>query len=245
MRCVVVTMLGAGALLMVGRAAAESQVVSSGSLRESFAAMVALVDGKQATASMDTAQNNKDALAQYSVLKDSAALGKVGIDTAVKARDLGNAYKALSPDDSAIQANTDRAAPRVPSACAEQGGSGCGACYSDAYAHLNRLRFNFEKLRAIGMGTENFVKRSIAFGDSASGIHGITGLAWQSERAKIEQSLVEFNKIYDRKYRELIGTAGEVLHQIGECEAKYLKNPDWYDRYGYIYYSFLEDRYRR
>ena len=153
-------------------------------------------------------------------------------------------YKALSPHDEELKADPNpKGMPKVPSKCAE--GSGCGDCFAQAQADLKHLRFSLEKLRAIGSWTDKFTKKSIAFGDSVSGVHGVAGLGWQPERARIEESYAQFGKAYDAKYEELIGDLEGALRGIGQCEARHFGTPDWYDRYGFIYYSFMADRYRR
>ncbi|HVF37390.1 MAG TPA: hypothetical protein VNA29_05550 [Sphingomicrobium sp.] len=153
-------------------------------------------------------------------------------------------YKALSPHDSDLKVDTSpKGMPKVPSKCVE--GSGCRDCFAQAQADLKHLRFSLEKLRAIGSWTDKFTKKSIAFGDSVSGVHGVAGLGWQPERAKIQESYDQFGKAYDAKYEELIGDLEGALREVGQCEAKHFSTPDWYDRYGFIYYTFMADRYRR
>jgi hypothetical protein len=36
-----------------------------------------------------------------------------------------------------------------------------------------------------------------------------------------------------------------ALDALGKCEEKYFNEPDWYDRYGFMYYTFMADRYKR
>lgn len=217
-------------------------LVLSGTLRSD--APPASPPSSAPTKSAMDAQRAKDLRAGYDVVKDGGTFAKLGIEAGIKAADFLKAYKPLSPDDASLGAGTNPAGmPKVPSKCVE--GSGCGGCYEKAYGDLNNLRFAFEKLRAIGRWTENFTKKSIAFGDAASGIHGVAGLAWQGERAKIEQSYAQFGTAYDAKYQELVGDLEGALHEIGQCEAKFFGTDDWYDRYGFLYYSFMADRYRR
>lgn len=150
----------------------------------------------------------------------------------------------LSPYDEELGIES-KGQPKVPSKCSEGGGTGCGACFAKAQGDLKQLRFSLEKLRVIGTWTKKFTDKSIAFGDSVSGVHGVAGLGWQPERAKIEQSYDQFGKAYDAKYQELIGDLEGALRNVGRCEAQYFSTPDWYDRYGFIYYTFMADRYRR
>jgi hypothetical protein len=169
---------------------------------------------------------------------------KQALGAAGAAKGLADAWKPLSDTDKSI-ANQMKGGPKVPSKCAEAGASGCTGCFEQAHNDLNTVRFALAKLGAIGKWTVNFTKKSIAFGDSASGVHGVAGIAWQAERSKIEASYASFGTAYDAKYQELIGQLQTALRDVGQCEAKFFKNDDWYDRYGFIYYSFMSDRYRR
>jgi len=198
--------------------------------------------GEQSKSRTDAQRGNEWKAAAPQMAK-GLAWGKLGIDAALKASDFANAYKPLSPDDSSLGNVSPAGMPRIPSKCVE--GTGCAGCYEKAYGDLNHLRFSFAKLGAVGKWTDNFTKKSIAFGDSVSGIHGVAGIAWQAERSKIEASYRSFGTAYDSKYEELIGDLEGALREISVCEAKHFDSPDWYDRYGFIYYSFMADRYRR
>ncbi|HEX6322372.1 MAG TPA: hypothetical protein VFZ36_01500, partial [Vicinamibacterales bacterium] len=137
--------------------------------------------------------------------------------------------------------------PSVPSHCTAPDGTsseGCNDCYAAAYRKLTAVRMALEKLRRVGTTTRAFTAKSIAFGDSVSGVHGVAGLGWQPERAKIEQSLRDFEKAYDSKHTELMGLLEVALKDIGQCEAKHFGQADWYDRYGFMYYTFMYDRYK-
>ena len=46
-----------------------------------------------------------------------------------------------------------------------------------------------------------------------------------------------------RKNAELLARLQSELKGVSTCEAKYYKNDDWYDRYGYIYYQFMVAHY--
>jgi hypothetical protein len=175
-------------------------------------------------------------------LKEAGGWGKQGMGGFAAAKALGDAWKPLTDTDKSI-VDQMKGGPRIPSKCIE--GTGCSSCFEAAQDSLNTNRFALIKLGAIGKWTDNFTKKSLAFGDSASGVHGVTGIAWAYERQKIEASYASFGTQYDAKYRELIGYLENSLRKVGQCEAKYFKSDDWYDRYGFIYYSFMADRYRR
>ncbi|MFA5911387.1 MAG: hypothetical protein WC815_21635 [Vicinamibacterales bacterium] len=154
------------------------------------------------------------------------------------------AWQILHPSDHTCLSNTSPAAmPIVPSMCA--GSAECASCYSQAYGRLDRTRGNLEKLRCIYNWNKEYSERAKSFGDNVSSVHAISGLAWQQERRKIERAVDQLGGSYDAKYRELLGYVREDLASIGACEARFFDNPDWSVRYGFMFYGFLEDRYRR
>jgi hypothetical protein len=173
---------------------------------------------------------------------DAMGKGKAGAD-------LLQSYGPLTTGDKAADPNyRPSGAPSVPAHCTAPDGKsseGCNDCYAQAYRKLTAVRSAFEKLRRVGATTRAFAAKSIAFGDSVSGVHGVAGLGWQPERTKIEQSLKQFETAYDAKYTELLGLLEVALRDIGQCEAKHFKVNDWYDRYGFMYYTFMSDRYRQ
>lgn len=200
----------------------------------------------QANASKSTADAAEEKGASNAA-KDLVDAGKQAqniADIAKSAQDLLDAYEALTDEDKAASPDYNPPGmPQVPLRCFES--AGCRECFSGAQESLRQVRARFERLRAVYIRTKTFTDRSIAFGDNVSGVHGIAGLAWHAERVKILGSMQGFNQSYDNKYSELVGVLGDALQQIGQCEARHFDEPDWYDRFGFIYYSFMVDRYKR
>lgn len=152
-------------------------------------------------------------------------------------------YDHLSPSDSQYQPDLDeRSLPDIPSVCAAT--PACQACFSKAHEKFIGDRLLLEELRIIYSSTKDFSKAALSFGDSASGVHGVSGLAWQSERRKIEKSLKNMDDAYDRKFEELIDRSHESLMAIARCEDEYgIK--DWYNHFGFMYFDFLKTKYKR
>jgi hypothetical protein len=169
--------------------------------------------------------------------------GTYGVGLVGSARELEDSYTALTDFDSSCMDLSPAGAPAVPSSCA--GDSTCGQCYTEAVRELNGMRLNLERLRCYYTAYKRFVDASIAFGDSASGVHAVTGLAWQSERAGILEAMDGLNRTYDVKYGQMMPNLRAALEKVGGCESRYFHNPDWYSRFGFIYYSFMSDRYKR
>lgn len=167
----------------------------------------------------------------------------------------------LSEDDAPFEPDFDPGEmPRLPGHCTEgpsettasslpdQAASSVGddcSCYKQAYDELAFVRRYLEKLRAIYGSTTNYSSKMIAFGDSMAGIHGGFGVAWPMERLGIEESVINLGKTYDNKYDAYLVTLKAALMSIDQCEAQYHDEHNWYSRFGFIYYTFMADRYRR
>lgn len=179
-------------------------------------------------------------------------LGKVKehTETAYKilkgGKDLWEEYKNLgSCMNTAIPAGM----PSVPTFCYEadmdESGAGpCAKCFEEARAGFNEVRYKFIKLSIIYRCTKSFADKSMAFGDDVSSVHGVSGLAWQAEKRRIEESVERLKKSYDDKYMELLQRLRESMIDIAECEEQYGER-DWYDRFGFMFYEFMKEKYRR
>lgn len=171
----------------------------------------------------------------------AALWGITNVTSFIEWRD---AYHALTSLDATCMDLTLAGASAVPSSCAENVAA-CGQCYTSAYAELDEARLKLEKLRCIYTATKSMADKAIAFGDSASGVHAVTGLAWQEQKRAINKSLDELNKSYDGKYGEFIPKLKSALEHVGQCETQFFQERDWYARFGYIYFTFMSDRYKR
>jgi hypothetical protein len=159
-------------------------------------------------------------------------------------QELMQEYEHLTPEDGPFDPKYQPpGTPEIPSSCA--GSKTCGQCFEDAQAKLTSVRIRFEKLRVLYGSTKAWIDRALAFGDNMASSVGLGGLAWQTERTKIAASVANLEKSYDNKYAELLATLEEALRAIGACEATHYNNPDWYDRFGFMFYTFMADRYRR
>jgi hypothetical protein len=153
-------------------------------------------------------------------------------------------WKNLGPDDGQYDEDYEPDdMPQVPLQCAES--EECRACFEPAYKRLTAVRIRFEKLRRTYTWTKAYKERAFALGDSASGVHGVAGLAWVGERIKLEKKYKQFEASVDAKYKELMAELKGSLQQIAGCEEKVYGEVGWFDRYGFIYYQFMGDRYKR
>jgi hypothetical protein len=154
-----------------------------------------------------------------------------------------SAFRALTDIDATCMDLGDAGAPSVPTSCADS--AQCGQCFTDAQRRLDGMRINLERLRCVYTATANFTRASIAFGDSSSGVHGVIGLEWQTQKAGIQQAFESLKHTYDVKYGQMLPNLRASLEGLGECEARYFNEHDWYSRFGFIYYTFMADRYKR
>lgn len=177
---------------------------------------------------------------QYSGLFER--LGQVA-DGLGKLNSMLDAYNTLSNSDAQYQPDIDeRGLPDIPSVCVNN--AACQQCFATAHEKFIEDRLLLEELRIIYSSTKDFADAAMSFGDTVSGVHGVSGLAWQTERRKIEESLKNMDDVYDSKYQELIGTTHESLMAISACEDQFGME-DWYNRFGFIYFEFLRDKYKR
>lgn len=154
-------------------------------------------------------------------------------------RDLASSWANLS---SCSSMSNPAGMPRIPSFCADD--RSCESCYSGARGEFDRLRGVFEQLRTIYRCNKTFTDAALALGDDASGVHAVTGLAWQTAKFKILKSTKRLEDAYDQKYVELTGKLHRSMIDLSICEEQY-GEPDWYDRFGFAYFEFIRDKYRR
>ena len=153
-------------------------------------------------------------------------------------KDLYDSYKGIS---ACIDAAPPPGMPKIPSFCDT---SDCEMCFVNARRDFEEVRYLFVKLQAIYKCTMKFTNAAVSFGDNVSGVHGVSGLAWQNQKFKILKSVEELKKSYDKKYQELLVEMQKALMELNDCEAEH-GIPDWYDRFGYMYYDFTKNQYQR
>jgi hypothetical protein len=172
------------------------------------------------------------------------------VEIVTSAEDLIEDYDPLTQEDVRYDPDYDPPGmPQVPANCIgldgwPAGDGKCEECYRVAQDELRFLRFYLEKLRAITSATIDMSENAVKFADSTSSVHGLWALAWQLEgKPQVEEAVKKLRETYDQKYRAYMKTLQRTLKHIDSCEAKYFNNQDWYNRYGFIYYSFIEARY--
>lgn len=152
-----------------------------------------------------------------------------------------NTVQNFSPGECSPDFNASSGA-MMNSTCASN--AACSECYERAVGELNFIRRQLGRLSCIYSNTKNFNESALAFGDNMSGIHAVTGIAWQNERGGIIAEFNHFKQTYDKKYVDMMGALQRALQGIGTCEQQY-GLPDWYQRFGFIYFEFMKDKYKR
>lgn len=169
----------------------------------------------------------------------AGTVGK-GVMEAMKAM---KEWEALTAADKRLEPNYQPpGAPAVPSKCLEQ--KACRPCYHKAYGDVNATRRNLEKVRAHYDYTYRFTTKGKAFMQGvANAAGGVAAMGAVVEVDKVDDALLEFDKVVRKKNAELLGKLEKNLREVAVCEAKFYKNDDWFDRYGYTYYQFMISQY--
>lgn len=186
-------------------------------------AVVLAIAGALTYGAVSSAQTPSE-LTMERLWTDLLDIGSLVNENARNLRDLQSAFERLNDGDGRYDPNyAPEGQPEVPISCAT---AECQQCYEQPIRRLNHVRVTLEQLRAIYQSTKDMADKAMASGGS------------EAEMAKLEAS-------YDDKYRGLLNTLRSALDQMSACEREHFNNPDWYNRFGFTYYSFMTDRYRR
>src|SRR5450432_2186465 len=172
------------------------------------------------------------------VIGPALTWARVGVGVPRTATEFQASFNALTTFDNNCMDLTPATAPQLPASCAGPS-SACGKCYQEAIHDLNGMRLNLERLRCYYTAYKRYVDASLAFGDNASGIHAVTGLAWQSQRGDIVREMDNLTGIARNKASQMMPNLEAALKKVGTCEEEFFHEADWYQRFGYIYYSFM------
>jgi hypothetical protein len=165
-----------------------------------------------------------------------AFLGAAG--HAIRGLDALSDYPRLSSLDVDIDLGEG---PGVPSGC-EAGGS-CWSCYEKPVRDIEFNRYYLEVARSIYQSQKQYVDWAVRFGDSVSPIHGVSGLAWQAEKKGILETFGKLKSSVKRRYDGYLDGQERALRAFAACEKSEFGVDGWYERYGFIYMSFLRQRY--
>lgn len=166
-------------------------------------------------------------------------------DAASASRSADELGGVLNPDDLEFEPDyLPEGSPTIPVHCELEAGVQCEECYRKAQEKLRFVRHHLEKLRGIHGATKKYVDNHIVFGDSMAGLPGGFGMGWPPQRKGIQDQFEKFEKTCREKYEAYMRELLKGLREIDACEKKYFGQDDWYSRYGFIYYTYMQDRYR-
>lgn len=122
----------------------------------------------------------------------------------------------------------------------------CVPCYDEAERKIDKRRIGFEQLRI----ALSYTRKMATQGENALSGFGAAGgslatMEAQAQIRKVDASLADFYAAYDKKYAEILVKLKDSLDDFSKCEVKFFNNPDWYNRYGFLYYQFMADKYQR
>jgi hypothetical protein len=170
---------------------------------------------------------------------DSAALLKFTLG-------LLEEFGYIDPREAAIQKNMNPPGmPLLPSRCAKD--PECGPCFKKANKDLMEARSLLETQYVIYKQTELATGRIIELGDAAAGMSSIAKFVWDQEKhgTTVTAAQEKFYGQYDSNLEKLLRNVNDALIAQAGCERNAFGDQDWYNRYGWLYYSFLRDRYTR
>ena len=154
---------------------------------------------------------------------------------------LWEAYKILDAGE-CVPDFSQPANALIPSSCS--GNSGCNDCYKAALDGFNADRKTLARMMCIFMNNKNFTDKAIAFGNSMASLPGGVGLGWIPAKKVIDNAFTSLKNTYDKKSRELLISLQKNMMKIDQCENSFgLK--DWYQRFGFMYFEFMQQKYKR
>ncbi len=220
-----------------------SLLLASETFAQSAATVDAWYDDEQQRRERESEERDARNDAGRSAVDQGLELTTWGVGTAVAAHGLYDNWNSLDSEEADCgAAYNDSSAPTVPSSCAED--EACEACYSEAVRRIDFNRFYIERARCITAANVKMANSAMAFGDSASGVHGVAGLSWQLQgKPQIKQATDKLKATYERKAGEYLSGHESSHRQLGRCEAEHFGERDWYQRYGWIYLNFMKSKY--
>lgn len=166
-----------------------------------------------------------------------------GVGMVKSAAELVEGVGPLSPEDDAYDPMGLDDGFQAPSECAED--AACQQCYEEAVARIDFNRYYLHRAWSITDQYTRFAEGAMAFGDSASGIHGMAGMSWQLQgKPPIRHALKGLKDTYREKYAAYVAGLEGSLKELGECEARHAGADRWFGRYAGMYVSMVRDRYR-
>lgn len=158
-------------------------------------------------------------------------------------QELNGAFDGLADSDRQAEAAFENdPGPSVPSSCAGTGD--CNACYAPAVEKIDFNRYWLLRARILTVNTVKVGKAGLAMLDAVSGVaQGLGPVIQAGDRPAIESRLTTLRAKYEAKAAAYLSGLETGMRALGECEAQHFGTRDWYQRYGYLYVSFMRERF--
>ncbi|MEK8034167.1 hypothetical protein AACH06_25355 [Ideonella sp. DXS29W] len=158
---------------------------------------------------------------------------------------LNGAYEGLAGSDREAQRAFDAdSGPTVPSSCLEQ--AACNACFGPAVEKIDFNRYWLLRARILTVNTVKVGKAGLSMLEAVSGAAQAAGPVLQAhERPAIENRMATLRAKYEEKAAIYLSGLEAGMRALGECEANHFGTRDWYQRYGYLYVSFMRERFAK
>lgn len=176
----------------------------------------------------------------------AAEVGRVAADLLAARAEINARIDALDNADRSAQQEWEASrydGPRVPVSC---WGGGCYACYSRAVADIDRSRELLIRLRNHGQATVALYRAGDKLASAVQGASAAAAVSVYAQRAGfIDEPFANFSRTYVAKADAMLRALEDKLKALGQCELEHYNVPDWYNRFGFMYMTFMRDKYSR
>ena len=186
--------------------------------------------------------------------RDSAAeYSNLASEVAARCQELWDAYNSMNARIDAL-AESDRQAsrewedhmndgPTVPTSCRE---GPCGECYGQVVERIDRLRYLLITARNRASATVDLWQAGDNLAQVVSGVHAAAGIYVHETRGEmLDQPIARLREVYENKAGQMLANLERALRDLGTCEAKFFGVTDWYERFGYMYMTYMRDKYEK
>jgi hypothetical protein len=173
-------------------------------------------------------------------------VGKIAAELLSVRAEIHARIDALDNADRSAQREWEEArydGPRVPLSCRQER---CQECYARAIADIDRSRELLIRLRNHGSATVALYRAGEKLASAVQGASNAAAVSVYAQRGYfIDQPFATFSSTYSRKAQQMLAVLEERLQALGECERQHYNVPDWYNRFGFMYMTYMRDKYSK
>lgn len=174
-------------------------------------------------------------------------------DMAARYQELWDAYNTMNARVDAL-AESDRSAdrewdshandgPTVPTSCAS---GPCAECYEPVILRIDRLRYLLIMARNRASATTALWRAGDQLANAVSGAHSAVGIYVHETRGEmLDAPIARLRTVYEEKAGQMLANLERALRDLGTCEARHFGMTDWYERFGYMYMTYMRDKYEK